>query len=74
MTKFVSRHCELAKQSRGTSGFWIASQARNDENSVIYDSRNDGAQQIETTKQLFFGCFRKNLYFCAFVNRVERIK
>ena len=35
MTKFVSRHCELAKQSRCTSGFWIASQARNDGNCCI---------------------------------------
>jgi len=36
MTNLVSRHCEPAKQSRCTSCFWIASQARNDGYTLMY--------------------------------------
>ena len=63
MTVYIARHCELAKQSRCTSGFWIASQARND----VKQARNDVKQARNDVKQAHNDDM-KNFYCKIFAN------
>jgi len=56
MTVYITRHCELAKQSGNLMCIRIASQARNDENSACIVPRTDGAR-------LKMKCTLKNLFF-----------